>query len=66
MSQNSNKKSIGAIVDFVFGTDDLSNDEIEEDLRKSGIDVDVAVPKILMNINKKVYGKTWTDYLFLV
>ena len=61
MSQDKQKKDIGAVIEFALDASDLTNEEIADEIRKSGIDVDIALSKILMGINKKVYGKTWTD-----
>lgn len=66
MSQDKNKRKsdIGAVIEFALDASDLSNDEIIDELRQNGIDVNIAVPKILMGVNKKVFGKTWVDIAF--
>jgi hypothetical protein len=66
MSQDKSKRKrdIGAVIDFALDTSELTNEEILDELSENGINVDIAIPKILTDINKKMYGKSWTDIAF--
>lgn len=63
MSKNDReeKRDVGAVINFALDASDLSNDDMIEELSKCGVDVDVAIPKILLGINNTLFGKTWTD-----
>jgi hypothetical protein len=52
---------IGALLDFCLDSSDLSNDEIIADITKEGIDVDLALTRILKKVNTDLYGKSWQE-----
>lgn len=58
------KRDIGAVIDFALDASELTNDEIINELRDSGIDVDVAIPKMMLNVKSSIYGKKWTDIAY--
>lgn len=66
MTQDKKKQKcdIGAVIDFALDASELTNDEIINELRDSGIDVDVAIPKMMLNVKNSIYGKKWTDIAY--
>ncbi|MGV7094469.1 hypothetical protein [Desulfovibrio sp. QI0434] len=63
-NKKSNKFYIGAVINFALDMEELSDDEIINELKKNNIDVDTAIPKILLDVQKTIYNKTWTDIAY--
>lgn len=61
-SNKSLKYQVGAILDFALDTSDMSTDDILEELSNDGIDVDIAINKIMNVVNEDLYeNKSWKE-----
>lgn len=58
------KRYIGAVINFALDASELTSDEIIDELKKNGIDVDTSIPKMQLNIKSIVYDKTWTGMAY--